>query len=73
MNLADKIIDYESGELSDEDIVDLFSELVKFGMAWSLQGSYGRMADNLIGQGILDESGEIDYDQINQLALDGEL
>ncbi len=63
MTLADQlvtlIIEYESGELSDEDTIKLFSKLVKSGMAWSLQGSYGRMAQGMIDDGWLDSNGKI--------------
>lgn len=56
---VDKIIAYESGELDDQGIVELFSDLIKTGSAWSLQGSYGRQARALIDQGILNKSGDI--------------
>lgn len=58
-DLVDKIIAYESGELSTFNCVMLFSDLVKSGQAWTLQGSYGRTAKNLIDNGILSETGEI--------------
>lgn len=54
MNLTGQIIEYESGELSDEETVELFSMLIKNGMAWTLQGSYGRTATAFIDAGILD-------------------
>ncbi len=57
--IVDKIIDYESGEMSDEDALELFSELVKTGTAWRLQGSYGRMAKSLIDNEYLSPEGEI--------------
>ena len=47
-SLTDRIIDYENGELSEGETLELFQELVDTGMAWSLQGSYGRTADYLI-------------------------
>ena len=47
-SIADKIVDYEMGSMSDPEILELFQELVDTGMAWRLQGSYGRMADHLI-------------------------
>jgi len=50
-NLISKIIEYEEGILSSEDTIDLFQELVDSGMAWTLQGSYGRMAEYLISVG----------------------
>ena len=47
-NLVSKIIEYEEGSLSSEDTIDLFQDLVNSGLAWTLQGSYGRMAEYLI-------------------------
>jgi hypothetical protein len=54
MDLIDKIIAYESGELTDQQLVYLFAELVKSGMAWTLQGHYGRTAAALIDAGYID-------------------
>jgi len=53
------IMAYESGETSDSETLELFSELVKSGMAWNLQGSYGRAAAALIEGGLLTLEGEI--------------
>lgn len=50
-NLVDKIIAYESGELNEEEIIELFQYLIDTGKAWTLQGSYGRMAMHLIEVG----------------------
>ena len=51
MNQIDKIMAFESGELDEGDIIELFQELIDSGLAWQLQGSYGRMAQNLIEAG----------------------
>lgn len=51
MNQVDKIIAYECGELNDEGVIELFQELVDSGLAWSLQGHYGRTAKALIEAG----------------------
>lgn len=48
----DRIIAYEEGDLSDEDTIALFQELIDSGLAWSLQGHYGRTAHRLILAGI---------------------
>ncbi len=50
---VDKIIAYENGELDDEGIVELFQSLVDSGLAWQLQGSYGRTAEYLISEGLV--------------------
>lgn len=65
-DLVDKIIKYEVGELSEVDTFSLFSELIKTGKAWSLQGHYGRTAKNLIDQGLLDNKGKY-TDKLNEL------
>jgi hypothetical protein len=54
-----KIMDYENGEMSDEETVAFFAELVRSGLAWQLQGSYGRTAANLIDRGYIDHEGNI--------------
>lgn len=54
-DLVGAIIEFESGQLEDEGILDLFQELVNTGMAWQLQGSYGRMAQALIDEGLIEE------------------
>ena len=59
MDLVDKIIEFEAGELSMKNTIDLFAELVKTGQAWSLQGSYGRGAHALIERGFIDKKGNV--------------
>jgi hypothetical protein len=49
--VVDDIIAYESGEMSDEQIVAFFQRLIDNGMAWKLQGHYGRTAAALIDAG----------------------
>ena len=56
MNIDD-IIKYEAGELNDEQTLCLFSNLIRSGAAWSLQGHYGRTARALIDDGWLDNYG----------------
>lgn len=50
---VDKIIAYESGEMTEEEVIDLFQELVNDGSAWILQGHYGRTAMTLIEAGYI--------------------
>lgn len=47
----DRMIAYEQGELSYEDSITLFQELIDSGLVWKLQGSYGRTASALIDAG----------------------
>lgn len=57
--IVNKIIAFESGELDAEETLELFSELVKSGQAWILQGHYGRTAQDFIDNGFLDRNGNI--------------
>ena len=53
MVTTDQIIAYEQGELDFEETVALFQHLVDTGLAWVLQGSYGRTARNFIESGLV--------------------
>jgi hypothetical protein len=49
--LADRVIEFETGAMTDKEIIDFFQELIDTGFAWGLQGSYGRTALALINSG----------------------
>lgn len=59
IDLLGPIMDYENGELTDDGVIALFSHLIRTGMAWSLQGHYGRTAAALINGGYIDQNGNI--------------
>ncbi len=63
MDIVDAIIDYENGEQDEEESIAMFQEAINSGLAWKLQGSYGRQAMALIESGdcILGETGHRDY------------
>ena len=48
----DDMIAWEQGELANWDEIKLFQRLINNGMAWKLQGCYGRHATELLEQGI---------------------
>ena len=50
------VIDFESGNLSEEDVIEGFQHLINDGTVWQLQGSYGRTAAALIEAGLCEES-----------------
>lgn len=52
------IIAFEQGDLGEEEVIELFQHLIDTGLAWSLQGSYGRAAHSLISQGYCHRPGE---------------
>jgi hypothetical protein len=51
--LVDKIISYENDTLSEAEEIELFQHLVNTGMAWSLQGHYGRVARRMLEEGLI--------------------
>lgn len=53
MSEIDDIIKYEQGELSEEETIALFQRLVDSGLAWQLQGHYGRQAKAFIDAGLV--------------------
>ena len=53
MNVSEMIVKYEQDELNDKQIIELFQELVDTGLAWNLQGHYGRRAYEMLGEGLI--------------------
>ncbi len=63
--LTDAIFAYESGELPIRDMIIMFARLIETSMCWSLQGSYGRMGQSFIEEGVISTEGVIDWDVVN--------
>lgn len=51
-DLTSQIIAYESGEMDEDAEVNFFQSLIDSGMAWNLQGHYGRTAQSYIDAGL---------------------
>ncbi|ATI18932.1 hypothetical protein SEA_ANIMUS_68 [Streptomyces phage Animus] len=58
-DLAIDLMSFEADELEIDEVVDLFATLIRSGMAWTLQGSYGRTAQALIDEGIVSPGGDV--------------
>lgn len=61
------LIDFENGDLDPELVAPLFQRLVNTGIAWSLQGTYGRAAVELLEQGLISPAGEPDLANTRQV------
>lgn len=57
------VVAIENGELSHDELVEQFQQAINSGLAWRLQGSYGRTAMQMIEEGycILGEERHTDY------------
>ena len=52
LQLFDMMMEFEDGNLSLAETVELFQKLIDNGMAWTLQGFYGRHAMALVDAGL---------------------
>lgn len=59
LNLTNDIIAFESGEMEQDEVLNFFAKLIKTGLAWQLQGSYGRAAHDFIQSGQISPRGEV--------------
>lgn len=57
--MINAIIQYESGEMSHDDIIHFFAELVETGFINAMQGHYQRTARDLIEGGYISVDGEV--------------
>lgn len=59
LQLFEMMMEFEEGNLTEAETVDLFQHLIDNGMAWSLQGFYGRTASALIDAGYCRPRGQV--------------
>jgi len=52
-DIVDFIIDFESGNLSDSEIIEFFQHLLNTGTINGLQGTYQRLANSLLEAGLI--------------------
>lgn len=46
------IMAFEGGEVTEEEVIEGFQNMIDSGVVWQLQGMYGRTAASLIEQGL---------------------
>ena len=68
-DIIDYIMDYEFGDMSDLDTLKMISELIKNGMAWTLQGNYGRTSNHLINEEYLLENGDLNNERLLDIGI----
>lgn len=62
MSLMQRVLEYESEAQSLEWVLKLFADLIATGLAWQLQGHYGREARAYIENGLISPQGDINWD-----------
>ena len=48
----DTLIAFENGDLDQDRVIDFIQDGISKGWVWSLQGAYGRLAQQLINSGL---------------------
>lgn len=62
MNLMERVIEYETDNHDLEWIVQFFADLIATGLAWQLQGRYGREAKAYIDNGLISAQGDVNWE-----------
>ena len=62
-------MEYEGGNPTVKEMLELFGYLIKTGQAWSLQGMYGRQASALIENGWINKKGIIQWKKLKSKGI----
>ena len=62
MGLMNRVIEYQTEDHSLEWNLQFFADLIATGLAWRLEGHFGREAKAYIENGLVSAQGEIDWD-----------
>ena len=57
----------EGEDATPTEQIEAWAYLIKTGLCWSLQGSFGRAASGIIERGIISKEGIIDWDLVDEL------
>ena len=67
MQLVDRLIAYEEGQLNEDEEIVLFQHLIDTGTCWQLQGHYHRVAATLIEAGLIKRPQRTEDSNLQQL------
>ncbi|MDQ5814580.1 MAG: hypothetical protein M3289_07670 [Actinomycetota bacterium] len=67
MQLVDRLIAYEEGQLNEDEEIALFQHLIDTGTCWQLQGHYHRVAATLIEAGLIKRPERTEDSNLQQL------
>lgn len=74
--LAVGIVEGFEGAESEEQVLEAWQHLVDTGLAWNLQGFFGRQAISLIGQGLINAPEGFEYNprtgKLCKIEIEGE-
>lgn len=64
-DIVSKLMEYEDGLLDQDEVIDLFQDLLSSGLLYELQGHYGRTADRLLRAGLIGNPQRVFGERIN--------
>jgi hypothetical protein len=68
-NLVNYIMEFEGGNPTNKEVLNLFGYLIKSGQVWSLQGMYGRQALRFMNSGVISAKGVVNWKKVEELGV----